>query len=1001
MNQLQQIELPKVIGVDEEKCINCHACISACPVKYCNDGSGDVVKVNSNMCIACGKCLSACTHEARFYNDDFSLFNNSLERNEDIVAIVAPSIAANFPNAYLNLNGWLKSIGVKAIFDVSFGAELTVKSYVEHIKKNNPKSVIAQPCPAIVSYLELYQPGLLKYLAPADSPMLHAIKMIKHYYPQYKDHKVLVLSPCIAKKREFHETGLGDFNVAYKSIAEYFKSSNVSLKDFPEVDYDNPQAERAVLFSSPGGLLKTAERWIPEISNSGRKIEGIPNIYEYIDKLPQVIEDGKAPLIVDCLNCEYGCNAGPVTIAKDKAVDEIEYYVEQRSEKNKSFYENGLESQEKLEAIINEYWEEGLYTREYKNLWANVNLKYPNKEQLNDIFISMHKYSEKDIYNCTSCGYNSCEKMATAIFNGLNKAENCHHYLETEKDYSHNELQKSEKRVNTILETAHDGFIQIDKNTIIEQANLAFREMVKRNDAVGTSLFDFLDDENKNHLLEQLKLRNKNIQSSYELTLNQSDGGKINCLVSGTPLFNDNDQNIGSFAMFSDITVLKKVENELRKSKDELEIKVLERTSELNDMLEELKVSNEVINSYNKELEKLSIVASEIDNATIIMDPKGNFEWVNDGYTKMFGSALYEVKGKNIISENTSEYVKNLINDGIKQKVLINYEFEHVRDDGSFIWIQETITPILDKKGDLKKLIAVDSDITALKENEFEITSQKEEILSQRDKIEKQRDIANKQAQDIRSSITYASKIQKALLPEKNLMKKYFPDHFIINKPKDIVSGDFYWVCERDGKHYIAAADCTGHGVPGAFLSMLGITFLNEIVNSSTYKNEELQANKILNILRQKIKRSLKQTGKDQEAKDGMDITLCILDYEKKEMQFAGANNPIFIVKNGEINEIKGDRMPVGIYHKEKESFTNHKINIEKGDSIYLFSDGILDQFNGVSMEKFMKKRFREILASVNGMSMKDQGFRFDSAINVWQGGGVQVDDMLLIGIRV
>ena len=146
---------------------------------------------------------------------------------------------------------------------------------------------------------------------------------------------------------------------------------------------------------------------------------------------------------------------------------------------------------------------------------------------------------------------------------------------------------------------------------------MAFRTMVKRNDVVGISLYDFLDDVNKSHLKKQLKIRKEKKQSSYELTLIQSDGGKIQCLVSGTPMFDENGKIIGSFAMITDITKLKKIENELRESKEDLEIKVTERTSELNDMLEELQVSNEVINSYNKELEKLSIVASEIDNATI------------------------------------------------------------------------------------------------------------------------------------------------------------------------------------------------------------------------------------------------------------------------------------------------------------------------------------------------------------------------------------------------
>ena len=196
-----------------------------------------------------------------------------------IFAIVAPATAAHFPDHYYNLNGWLKSLGIEAVFDVSFGAELTIKSYLEHVKKNRPKTVIAQPCPAIVNYIELYKPELLPYLAPADSPMLHSIKMAKHYYPQLKNHKVVVISPCIAKKREFESTGYGDYNVTLRSLENYFSSQNIHLSQYPAIDFDNPPAERAVLFSTPGGLKETAKRWIPELAKKTRKIEGPAAIY--------------------------------------------------------------------------------------------------------------------------------------------------------------------------------------------------------------------------------------------------------------------------------------------------------------------------------------------------------------------------------------------------------------------------------------------------------------------------------------------------------------------------------------------------------------------------------------------------------------------------------------------------------------------------------------------------------------------------------------------------
>ena len=164
-------KLKPVIFVDSEKCVNCHKCISVCPAKFCNDGSGDYVKVNDQLCIGCGACITVCTHGARKGMDDFVPFMDALKRGEKILAIVAPAAAANFRGKDLELNGFLKSIGVKAVFDVSFGAELTTKSYIEDIKKKNPKLMISQPCPALVTYIELYQSD--------DSPLLSAIQRIQ------------------------------------------------------------------------------------------------------------------------------------------------------------------------------------------------------------------------------------------------------------------------------------------------------------------------------------------------------------------------------------------------------------------------------------------------------------------------------------------------------------------------------------------------------------------------------------------------------------------------------------------------------------------------------------------------------------------------------------------------------------------------------------------------------------------------------------------------------
>ncbi len=428
-------KLTKVIAVDPAKCNNCHACISVCPVKFCNDGSGDYVKVDDNMCIGCGACLSACTHGARRVVDDMDRFLADIRSGTPMVAIAAPAVAANFPNQYLNLNGWLKSLGVAACFDVSFGAELTVKTYLEHIKANHPKTVIAQPCPALVTYCEIYQPELLKYLAPADSPMLHTMKMIREYYPQYRNHLFVIISPCAAKKREFDEVGIGEYNVTFNSIIDYFKRNGISLAEYPETDYDNPPAERAVLFSSPGGLLRTAERWNSDIRSVTRKIEGKEIIYDYFKKLPDIIHKGLAPALIDCLNCENGCNGGPGTPGREKSAAELESLVEQRKEVMcKKYRKHGFfaarRSRKKLEKLVQKYWKPGLYDRHYEDLSGNKKFRIPSEQELEVAFHSMKKFSEADHYNCSACGYGSCRMMAIAICNGLNKPENCHHYKE-------------------------------------------------------------------------------------------------------------------------------------------------------------------------------------------------------------------------------------------------------------------------------------------------------------------------------------------------------------------------------------------------------------------------------------------------------------------------------------------------------------------------------------------------------------------------------------------
>jgi len=276
-----------------------------------------------------------------------------------------------------------------------------------------------------------------------------------------------------------------------------------------------------------------------------------------------------------------------------------------------------------------------------------------------------------------------------------------------------------------------------------------------------------------------------------------------------------------------------------------------------------------------------------------------------------------------------------------------------------------------------------------VKERTAEVVLQKDEILEKNLEIEKK----NK---DITDSIRYAKRIQTAVLPNKQSSANL--EYFIYFKPRDIVSGDFYWVYHFDAQNVViaAAVDCTGHGVPGAFMSMLGVAFLNEIASDPSIKHTD----EILNVLREFVIRSLNQTGKEGESRDGMDIAITRVDLKTGMLEFSGANNPLILIREGELAEYTPDKMPIGIHVKEEEPFTRHDITLREGDQLYLFSDGFSDQFGGPDQRKYMKKQLKEFLLKISHEPMDEQQKLIEDESKRWMGNSEQIDDQLIIGLR-
>jgi serine phosphatase RsbU (regulator of sigma subunit) len=273
-----------------------------------------------------------------------------------------------------------------------------------------------------------------------------------------------------------------------------------------------------------------------------------------------------------------------------------------------------------------------------------------------------------------------------------------------------------------------------------------------------------------------------------------------------------------------------------------------------------------------------------------------------------------------------------------------------------------------------------------------------EKVRERTVRIEKQKEEIEEQKKHIMDSIFYARRIQNAILPSTSIIDKHLKDYFILYLPKDIVSGDFYWINETDGLFMIAAVDCTGHGVPGAFMSIVGFNQLNHAVNVKKART----AAAILDELNLGVINTLNERQSESSIKDGMDMELCIFDFMNKNLEYAGANNPLLLIRNNQVNKYKADRFPIGAFEgKEPQKFRNNEIPLMEGDCIYLSSDGYADQFGGPDNKKFMFKRFAEYLLEISSKPMNVQKELLHKKFDDWRGNNEQVDDILVIGIKI
>ncbi|MBE5866268.1 MAG: 4Fe-4S dicluster domain-containing protein [Lachnospiraceae bacterium] len=515
-----------------ENCQGCNRCISVCPVLTANysipspSGQGQRIEVHSENCINCGACFDICEHNARSFCDDTEQFFEDLRKGQRISVILAPAFKANYPDQYERVLGGLKKLGVNHIISVSFGADITTWAYINYISKNNFTGGISQPCPAIINYIEHYEPELIKKLVPIHSPMMCTAIYAKKYM-NITD-KLAFISPCIAKKAEITDpntNGYVSYNLTFAHLMEYVRRHNImgeSISD--EVSYG-----LGSIYPMPGGLKENVY-WFCGEDVFVRQVEGEKRAYEFLkDYKKRVQRNDHLPFMVDILNCERGCLYG-TGIEEEKSESEENYYniekIKAQSKKKNAFhpFSKLLSPKQRLWWLNRKFGRLKMedFMRKYTDKSSTISLREPTSFQLNTVFEKLGKYTSDDrSINCGACGYNNCTEMASAIFNGCNTPANCIHYIKNEvqqfslqlEEQNNRILRKNEEISSFIAEdfealnSSIDGMLQ-GNSVNAEESNAISAAMTRISEFCGSLESSFTSIQ---ALLNQLEKNNENV----------------------------------------------------------------------------------------------------------------------------------------------------------------------------------------------------------------------------------------------------------------------------------------------------------------------------------------------------------------------------------------------------------------------------------------------------------------------------------------------------------
>jgi len=482
-----------MIKIKLNECVGCNSCIRACPANEANiakyDESGKlIIDINDERCIKCGECIHACAHNARYFTDDTNEFISDLKRGTSICVIVAPAVKIAFDGNWRHAMGYLQSIGAKGVYDVSYGADICTWAHIRLLEKNPNANIISQPCAAIVNYITHYKPELIKSLSPIHSPMLCTAIWIKKYLGMKC--KIAAISPCVAKKDEFNETGLVDYNVTMEGFRKFLLENNIQLpvKKFSSFEFEHAQGWEGAIYPRPGGLRDNLLIHKPglRIINS----EGAKKVYEDFNSYVKA-DQKNLPTVFDVLNCEFGCNSGPAVGQKydcfkmGDVMFAVEGHTRNLRKKNTRPARFNKPQIDLQFAEFDKTFRLDDFMRTYKPA-ASMRKQISNTE-IEQVFAKLGKVTHQDKhFDCHACGFENCTGMAKAIASGLNVHENCNRYvinkvkLESEKVANINTVVKGltgelEEAFTILLESI--GGVKSQAVDIEELGNLSDTNM--------------------------------------------------------------------------------------------------------------------------------------------------------------------------------------------------------------------------------------------------------------------------------------------------------------------------------------------------------------------------------------------------------------------------------------------------------------------------------------------------------------------------------------------